>query len=109
MQVLNALHTESQNNITHIIHIADIHIRVGNYETARVAEYKQVFDRFLEEIVAMESVVNETALLVICGDIFHSKCRMESAGTQIFFDWINKLLDLLPILIICGNHDYKQS
>ena len=103
---MNILSTQT---ITHIIHIADIHVRVGNSEVARVNEYKHVFDKFVDEISALESVINETALLVICGDIFHSKCRMESAGTQVFFDWINQLLELVPICIICGNHDYKQS
>ena len=103
MKVLSASH------VTQIIHIADIHVRVGNYESARVQEYKHVFDSFIEIIRQLPSVINGTALLVMCGDIFHSKCRMESAATQIFFDWINQLLELVPICIICGNHDFKQS
>jgi DNA repair exonuclease SbcCD ATPase subunit len=96
----------SRQRITHIIHIADLHVRIG---TARVDEYRHVFNGFIENIRHLPCVKEETALLVIAGDVFHTKCRMESAGTIVLFEWINVLLDLLPIVVICGNHDFKQE
>lgn len=98
---------QTGKKFTHIIHIADIHVRIGNPEVARVKEYAHVFDRFYKQISEFEHVT--TSLLVIAGDVFHSKCRLESAATKVFFNWINKLLTLLPIVVICGNHDFKQD
>lgn len=99
----------SEHHLTHIIHVADLHVRVGNAKLARVDEYSHVLRNFVESIATLPCVINGTALMVIAGDVFHSKCRMESAATTVLFDWVNKLLDMLPIVVICGNHDYKQD
>ncbi|NBO72723.1 hypothetical protein EBV26_19955, partial [bacterium] len=80
-----------------------------NNHVARVEEYSHVFENFIDSIKDLPFVINNTALLVITGDIFHTKCKMETAGAKIFFDWINKLLDIVSIIVICGNHDYKQE
>lgn len=95
--------------LSHIIHIADIHVRVGNHDTARVEEYQHVFDAFCEELAQIPSVCHGTALLVIAGDVFHNKGRMDSVAGRMFFLWINRLLEMLPILVICGNHDFRQE
>jgi DNA repair exonuclease SbcCD ATPase subunit/DNA repair exonuclease SbcCD nuclease subunit len=94
---------------THVIHIADIHVRTGDAVTSRVDEYTYVFNAFCEDIQKLECVKNNTAILVICGDIFHNKGRMDSVGGKAFFLWINRLLSILPILVICGNHDFRQE
>lgn len=95
--------------ITHIIHTADIHVRVGNQISSRVEEYTHVFDNFCENIAKLPSVAAGTALMVIAGDVFHNKGRMDAVAGRSFFLWINKLLDMVPILVICGNHDYRQE
>ena len=95
--------------LTHVIHIADLHIRTGNNTHARVDEYKHVFDNFYNDVKVLPYVAAGNALLVIAGDVFHSKCRTEAASTKVFFEWINQLLDIMPIIVICGNHDYKQD
>ena len=95
--------------VTHIIHIADVHVRVGDRALSRADEYRHVFNAFCDELCEMEAVKNGTALLVIAGDVFHNKGRMDSVAGQLFFEWINRLLDMLPIVVICGNHDFRQE
>jgi DNA repair exonuclease SbcCD ATPase subunit/DNA repair exonuclease SbcCD nuclease subunit len=103
-----AIHLSSKH-ITHIIHIADLHVRCGNNESARVEEYEAVFNRFLSDISDLPCVVNGTAVCVIAGDVFETKTRAETAGGIMLFSFINNLQKLIPIVIICGNHDFKQS
>lgn len=99
----------SKSPITHIFHIADLHIRRGDYHKARIAEYRAVFDGFLVEIAEHEAIKAGTALIIIAGDVFHDKYRIESEGLLLFIDFINRALELAPILVICGNHDYLQD
>ena len=96
-------------NFTHVIHIADIHVRIGDHAASRVDEYRCVFNTFCDEISVINAVKNHTALLVIAGDVFHNKGRMDSVAGKLFFEWINRLLSILPIVVICGNHDFRQE
>ena len=95
--------------VTHVIHIADLHVRIGNRDTARINEYEHVFTAFCNEIALIPAVKNKTAILIIAGDVFHNKGRLDSVAGKMFFLWINRLLQLLPIFVICGNHDYRQE
>lgn len=94
---------------THIIHIADLHIRTGDPDRARIEEYKVVLDEFLKRLKGLECVKAGTALTVIAGDVFHNKGRIESAGFQLFSRFVNKLSALTPVALICGNHDFRQE
>ena len=106
---MNFLSKGKHSPITHIIHIADIHVRVGNKVASRVEEYTHVFENFCTAIAGIKAVVDGTALLVIAGDVFHNKGRMDAVAGHSFFLWINKLLNMMPIVVICGNHDYRQE
>ena len=99
----------SSQRITHVIHIADLHVRCGNSETARIDEYEAVFNNFLAEIAVVPAVKDASALCVIAGDVFETKTRAETAGAIMLFNFINRLQQLVPIIVICGNHDFKQS
>lgn len=99
----------SSQRITHVIHIADLHVRCGNSEAARIEEYEAVFHNFLADIAVLPAVKDATALCVIAGDVFETKTRAETAGAIMLFNFINQLQQLLPIVVICGNHDFKQS
>lgn len=96
--------------VTHIIHIADLHIRTGDPDRARIQEYQYVFQRFLEDV---ERRVNADAtheyITVIAGDIFHNKGRIESAGVRLFSQFLHKLSALTRVFFICGNHDFRQE
>jgi DNA repair exonuclease SbcCD nuclease subunit len=87
-----------------VYHISDLHIRSGDYIKSRFFEYQEVFNKF-GEILNKET---RECCVVITGDIFHDKNKIDSAGVKLFYDFINKL-SKHRVYIIRGNHDYKQS
>lgn len=97
------------NAWTHVIHIADLHIRTGDPERARIQEYTSVFQEFLRMIGELDCVKQGTTVTVIAGDVFHNKGRIESAGFQMFSRFLNQLSALTPVYFICGNHDFRQE
>ena len=94
---------------THVIHIADTHVRTGDRIASRAEEYRHVFGNLLNELQGMACVKNGTALMVIAGDVFHHKGRLETEGAIVIHEWLNRLLDMMPVLVICGNHDFRQE
>lgn len=95
--------------VSHVIHISDLHIRSGDLKKSRYIEYSDVFERFIKFVSTIPAVKNESAVLMITGDIFHHKLRIESAGIQLFMQLMMRMQELLPVYIICGNHDYRQD
>lgn len=95
--------------ITHLFHFADIHIRNGDIERARYFEYEDVFRRSIQCLDTHEAVSNETALIVIAGDLFHHKGKMDTPALKLYFSWMDQLLARAPVLMICGNHDFRQE
>lgn len=95
--------------ITHVFHFADIHIRNGDIERARYYEYEDVFQKTLDGMDQHESVANGTALVVIAGDLFHHKGKMDTPALKLYFSWMDGLLARAPVLMICGNHDFRQE
>ena len=94
---------------THLIHIADLHIRSGDIERARIKEYHHVFQNFIDNIASLECITSKSALIVIAGDIFHNKGRIDVDGLTLLFKFIDNLLKLAPVICICGNHDFRQD
>lgn len=94
---------------THLIHIADLHIRTGDPDRARIDEYRVVLDEFLKMVRALDCVKAGTALTVIAGDVFHNKGRIESAGFKLFSRFVTRLSTMTPVVVICGNHDFRQE
>lgn len=106
MKILSA---NVHSHITHIIHLADLHIRNGDRVHSRAIEYDQVFTTLYNDIKKLPCVIAGTALVVICGDVFHNKGKMETEGAKVLFLWLNKMLQIVPILVIAGNHDFRQE
>ena len=94
---------------THIIHLGDIHLRTGNVESSRKIEYEVVFTQLSHQLKKLECVQNHTALIVICGDIFHNKYKLESTTVDLWTTFTTLLMDIAPIVMICGNHDFRQE
>lgn len=108
--MLNVLACSTTNeDITHIIHFADIHIRNGDMDRSRYQEYKTVMKNCLVKMDSMDSVKQGSALTLIAGDVFHHKGRMDTPALQLFFWWMDELLSRTPVLMICGNHDFRQE
>lgn len=89
-----------------IIHISDIHIRRG---VGRYREYIEVFDNFKDYLKANEKVVNDRAVIVITGDIFHDKGQTDGYSLSLFYKLLGICASSAPTVIIAGNHDMKQE
>lgn len=90
---------QTGKQIKHIYHSADIHIRT----LERHAEYKGVFDNLINYLKEQPEI--EESVFVICGDIFHNRDRLISETIILFNTWIEKLTEVLPVIMIPGNHD----
>jgi DNA repair exonuclease SbcCD ATPase subunit/DNA repair exonuclease SbcCD nuclease subunit len=95
--------------IHNIIHISDIHIRTGDTTKSRYDEYINVFDNLYDSISQQPSILNKSAVIVITGDIFHDKNKIGPAGIKIATYLLHRLSSLATVLIIRGNHDYRQD
>ena len=97
------------HRVSHIFHFADIHIRNGDIDRARYDEYNEVFRNTLTYLDTHDSIQNESALIVIAGDLFHHKGKMDTPALKLFFWWMDELLNRAPVVMICGNHDFRQE
>lgn len=90
-----------------IFHFADLHIRKGSDVQSRYDEYKAVFNRTLTDVQLRIHTYNPIA--VICGDVFHDKLQISPPGIRLFFDFVRSLSNMMPVIIIQGNHDMLQE
>jgi Calcineurin-like phosphoesterase/AAA domain len=98
---------ETFPDIRHVIHIADLHIRSGDRSQSRYDEYSAVFDAFTSTVAALPEL--DATILVMAGDVFHHKLQLHSHGIHLALTLFSRLSALLPVFVICGNHDYKQE
>ncbi len=98
---------EITNNIDHIIHLADLHIRYkAQYD--RYNEYLSVFNNLIDQIKQIKSE-NKKCLIVLCGDIFHYKTIQKSDSLALWNYLLDNLTKLFPVIVITGNHDYNMN
>ena len=95
--------------ISSIIHLSDIHIRVGDAVKSRYQEYNTVFNNLFESLTQHTSIKNKSAIIVITGDIFHHKNRVEPYALELAITLLQGVASLAPVYIIRGNHDYRQD
>jgi DNA repair exonuclease SbcCD ATPase subunit/DNA repair exonuclease SbcCD nuclease subunit len=95
--------------IHNIIHISDIHIREGDSKKSRYDEYITVFNNLCDSISQQPSIINKSAVIVITGDIFHNKNKIGPSGIKIAIYLLKKLAVLANVIVIRGNHDYRQD
>ena len=84
--------------INKIYHIADVHIR----NLKRHQEYREVFERLYKYI---SDTKTDDAVIVLAGDIVHAKTDMTPEVIEMTQTFLKKLSDLLPTILIPGNHD----
>lgn len=94
-------------NIEYVIHVSDIHIRTGDLEKSRYNEYGDVFKEFVLSVSKLENL--DKSVLVITGDIFHHKGKIEPSGIKLSQSLLTSLLEYVDVCMICGNHDYRQD
>jgi DNA repair exonuclease SbcCD ATPase subunit len=84
--------------IKKVYHISDIHIR--NYK--RHFEYRAVFYE-LFNYLSVNS--DEHSIIVVTGDIVHSKTDLSPDSVQLMGEFFRGLANIMPTYVICGNHD----
>lgn len=95
--------------ITHIYHLSDIHIQLYK----RHQEYREVFQRVYnylnaEKLAAGIDINKNTDIpfiVVITGDILHSKADLSPECIQLTYNFIKMLSSIMPVVLIAGNHD----
>lgn len=88
--------------ISKIYHISDVHIRTYT----RHREYKEVFERVFKYI---EDTKDEDSIIVLGGDIVHSKTDLSPELVQTVTTFLKGCADLLPTVLILGNHDLNLN
>jgi predicted MPP superfamily phosphohydrolase len=81
-----------------IFHLSDIHIRL----TSRHVEYEKVFNRTYKKIKKLKT---NKSLIVLTGDIVHSKNKLTPQCVDITYNFIKKLSKICHVVLILGNHD----
>jgi DNA repair exonuclease SbcCD ATPase subunit len=99
---MNILLDNSGSNVKKIYHIADIHIR----QLKRHEEYRSVFSNLYKEL---QKQGTDDSILVIVGDILHSKNELSPESIEMTVDFFTNISNLLPLIIIAGNHDANLS
>lgn len=88
----------SKKNITHIYHLADLHIR----NLKRHNEYRLVFQRFLDNV---KNDGIENSIIYIGGDIAHAKTEMSPELVREISWFLSECSKLREVILITGNHD----
>lgn len=99
--------------IKHVIHISDIHIHLFK----RHQEYEKVFEELYKEIqavkqkfkIAEDKNKNISVILIITGDILHSKSELSPECVNITYNFFKRLATIIPTFVIPGNHDVNMN
>jgi DNA repair exonuclease SbcCD ATPase subunit len=91
-------------NIKHIIHIADIHIRLQK----RHEEYRTVFSR-LYSFCKEFKLNHPDTVIFVGGDIAHSKTDMSPEQINLIQDFFKSLSNITDTIVIAGNHDMNLN
>ena len=84
-------------NLKHIHHFADIHIR----NLKRHKEYRQVFQKVYSKLKENR----DNSIIVLAGDIVHAKLDMSPELIELTSEFFTKLAKIAPLVVIPGNHD----
>ena len=101
---INKTTLEYSNNkkVKVIYHLADIHIRL---DFRRYNEYTEVFNKLYKRIIDEK----DECIVVICGDILHSKNELSPEVVQLTINFFKNLGNITDLFIIMGNHDVNLA
>jgi DNA repair exonuclease SbcCD ATPase subunit/DNA repair exonuclease SbcCD nuclease subunit len=91
---------QTNNTISHIIHISDIHIRLYN----RQKEYADIFQKLFQKIREIKKEI-PNIIIIITGDLLHSKNILSPESILITQQFLQQLAEITATLLIAGNHD----
>lgn len=75
--------------------VGDIHLRHDNLDIANV----------MMESILLELQSDKYVSVVFMGDIFDVKGIIRIEVQNFFYRWVNKLLEIVPVRVLVGNHD----
>lgn len=92
--------------VSKVYHISDVHIRLYS----RFDEYQFVFDNLYKLLKShkekqTQTDSNENAIIVITGDLLHSKNQLSPECILFTYQFLKSLADIFPTFLIAGNHD----
>ena len=88
-------------NIRYLYHISDIHIQLQK----RHDTYKALFNKLYVLLRKYANEREESGVIVITGDILHNKDVISSDAIHLCQQFLNYLSEIMPVIIIAGNHD----
>ena len=91
---------QTNDTISHIVHISDIHIRLYN----RQKEYADIFQKLFQKIREIKAEI-PNLIIIITGDLLHSKNILSPESILITQQFLQKLSEITATLLIAGNHD----
>jgi metallophosphoesterase superfamily enzyme len=101
-QILN---NDENKIITHIVHLADIHI---SRNTIRHSEYEYVFNKLYNNLEKLFEKLNN-CVIVICGDIVNENSRLAPNQITIVKNFFIRLCEFSDVIVILGNHDMNMN
>jgi DNA repair exonuclease SbcCD ATPase subunit len=90
---------DSNKNIKQIYHLSDIHIRL---DKTRHEEYRLIFASLYDYL---KNDTNDNSLIVVTGDIVHSKTTLKPECIYMVKDFFLLLTEISDVIVILGNHD----
>jgi len=87
-----------------IIHISDVHIRLFK----RHKEYRHAFDNLYNDL-KFKGQIFENSVIVMAGDLLHAKTDISPEMLSLASEFLKKLADIAPTLLIIGNHDMNLA
>lgn len=101
-QILN---DNDSKTITHIIHLADIHV---SKNTIRHGEYEYVFGKLYNNLEKLFAKHNN-CVIAICGDIVNENSRLAPNQITIVKNFFIRLCEFSDVIVILGNHDMNMN
>ncbi len=98
------MYTDPYPVYTHIVHVSDVHIRTGDQDKCRYRDCSAVFGALRDHVAGLPAPI-----VAITGDVFHNKSRIEAPGIRLFKELVGGLAEVCPVVLIRGNHDYRQD
>lgn len=98
---LTSLVNDDKTEIKYVYHLSDIHIR----NIKRHEEYLEVFEKTYEKIKSESKGKEHESIIVLTGDIMHTKTELSPDANNIAYHFFKNLSDILPMILIAGNHD----
>lgn len=98
--------SDTTDKIKTIYHMSDIHIRPLD----RHEEYTKIFNKLIDNIISDKSSTKEEKIIIIVGDILHSKEKLTSESIM----FARKTFSLLSnhvhkVIVTSGNHDMIEN